>query len=125
MTHNLEILKSLGMILGSSTVWLGNQIAETLSPEFANGWGAVLEKHGLPVVLLAVSIIGGIKLYNALRASETARIDEAKKSLIDYKTESDAREKARKDDAIAAEASRRELIREMQTQTNVIRSKQD
>jgi hypothetical protein len=112
MTHHLEMIRPALAIVGAGGLWLFDKIAATLSPPPVDGWGMVLDKYGLPMVLLGLSIYGGIGMYKALRASEAARIQDAKDALKQYR-----------EDAEAAQRGRAELIREMKAQTDVIRSK--
>ncbi len=121
MNHVLEFVRPVIAIVGASGLWLADQVVTTISPPPAEGWGMLVDKYGLPLVLLALSIYGGVGMYKALRASEKARMDDIKASEA-------ARVQDAKDtlaqyrlDAVAAEISRRELIREIKAQTNVIR----
>lgn len=113
MNPAFEIIRPLLAIISAGGLWLGNQVTQTVAPDFAaTGWGAAVEKFGLPAVLLALSIYGGIGLYKALRASETARIQDAKDALASYKV-----------DMEKAEISRERMIRELTAQTQVLKDK--
>jgi len=55
----------------------------------------ILDKYGLPLILLGLCIYGGVAMYKALRASETARIQDAKDSLELYREDSAKAEMSR------------------------------
>jgi hypothetical protein len=109
MTPAIEFLRPVVAIAAAAGVWLGDKVIASISPPPDSGWGMVLAQYGLPIVLLALSIYGGLGMYRALRASEAARLQDAKDALAQYRADSEKAQEARK-----------ELIREVRAQTDVI-----
>jgi len=112
MTQHLELARPIIAILGASGAWLGKHMIADASPPPDSGWLMILDKYGLPLVLLGLCIYGGLGLFKALRASEAARLQDAKEMNAQYRL-----------DVIAGEASRKEMLKELQEQTRTMREK--
>lgn len=77
--------KAIGGVVVGVVSWLGNSIAQVVAPD--QSWTLWLDRYGLPLVMLAIALYVVKVLYSALRASETARIEDKEHTLSQYRAD--------------------------------------
>jgi len=108
MIQDFNVIRSISSFLGAGILW----IADTAMATPDTFWLGLLKEVGLPTAMLVCAVYGLYHLSKKLSAAEEARTQDQKDMLAQYR-----------EDMTKADASRRELIRELRDQTNVIREK--
>ncbi len=109
MTPQLEIIRPILAFSGSFVLWIANQAIPHADP---TGLTGILREFGMPTAILVLALWALAKVAKQLKDSQDARIRDAQETAALYRA-----------DAIRADESRRELIRETKEQTKAIKEK--
>lgn len=105
---NPEYFKAVAGIFTGFLAYVGNSVAQIAAPD--QSWSLWLDKYGLPMTFLGLSLYVVVVLYKALRESEKARISDKEASLTLYRQ-----------DFAAAQTTRNEMITETRETKEALR----
>lgn len=105
----IEILQPIAGFVGAYGLWLADQAIPASDP---TGIAGILREFGLPTAILMLALWALAKITKQLKDSQDARIKDAQETAALYRA-----------DAMRADESRRELIKETREQTKAIKEK--
>jgi len=105
---NPEYFKAVAGIFTGFVAYVGNSVAQIAAPD--QSWSLWLDKYGLPMTFLGLSLYVVVVLYKALRESEKARISDKEASLTLYRQ-----------DFVAAQDTRNTMIAETRETKEALR----
>ena len=108
MNLDFNMLKPIAGLTASGAAYVANAVVAT--PD--SFWLGLLKEVGLPTAMLICAVYGLYHLSKQIKELQTARVQDQKDILAQYR-----------EDMRNAEESRKTLIREMQEQTRAIKEK--